>query len=537
MTGEVESKEPLKLRSIAPPFLARLMTKEVAISLAFAVLTFSCYWFLGPKETAYSFQVSQANNIIHGHLDLRPEYSLNLSVLERVLYDGHHFCLPPGDEAKLPTLVDYQQAIDRGVSPDVASQYYISQNCKLYMQHSLGPSLMVIPGVLIWGRDLNQALVSAVIGAMTAVVVYAVARRLLKDPLAQVALTMLMMFGTIFWWVAANGGVWFFAHTTAVFFLFCAIYFTLVRRNPIAAGALLGAAYMCRPTVIMGGLFFVVMFSDLWLRPRIEGSSLLRRIDLRPLLQFAAGIAPFILVNGLLNYARYDSPFEYGYSYVESSHQLVLAHMYNHGDLNLHYLERHPPAIFGAMPVFEDTAPYVVPSWFALAIWVTTPAFFYAFFANIKKYLGAVIFGGVILALACGFLLSKAIAGAWQTDWATTEVQFGIHYLPFWLMTAVAIVAGLYFRDRLTIACWAAIVPIALVIFAFAFVGYAQFGYRYSLDFTPFLWLLVAYAMRDGMKWHHWLLIGMSIAVNVWGVLWIYQFEAHQTAGLHWVVF
>jgi len=80
-------------------------------------------------------------------------------------------------------------------------------------------------------------------------------------------------------------------------------------------------------------------------------------------------------------------------------------------------------------------------------------------------------------------------------------------------------------------ACWAAIIPTLLVIFSFAFVGYAQFGYRYSLDFTPFLWLLVAYVIGNGMRWHHWALIGISIGVNLWGVMWIYQFQADTAFG------
>ena len=43
----------------------------------FAVLTFGLLWFLGPKDTIYSYQVSQANNLLHGHLDMDPQYTKN----------------------------------------------------------------------------------------------------------------------------------------------------------------------------------------------------------------------------------------------------------------------------------------------------------------------------------------------------------------------------------------------------------------------------------------------------------------------------
>jgi hypothetical protein len=550
----------LEWGGIAAPLTARVMTREAAVSVAFAVIAFAAYWFLGPQETAYSYQVSQANNIIHGHLDLRPEYSRNLSVLERVLYDGDRFCLPPGDEDKLPGIVEYEAALKRGESPDQARQSVISPSCKTYMQHSVGAALLVLPAVLVWGGDLNQALVSAVIGALTAVVVYAVARRLTENLLAQVSLTALMMFGTIFWWVAANGGVWFFAHTTAVFFMFSAIYFTLVRRSPVFAGALLGAAFMCRPTVLMAGLFFVVMFSDLWLRPRAEGRSVLGRIDWRPVAQFAAGIAPFIVATMLVNYVRYDSPFETGYNYVESAHQTFLAPLYARGTLDVTYIERHPPVILGVMPVFQRAAPYILPSWFGMAIWVTTPAFFYALFLGQRRkwIIGALAasLAAAALAIAVGAAsrgwdlgpFGKDITGSWDVlpFWNAHVLGLDLmgswQYLPFYAGVALSIAASTRLlrreRDPLAIACWAAIVPTVLVIFSFAFIGWAQFGYRYGLDFYPFLWLLVARAIGSEMKWHHWALIGMSIAVNVWGVLWIYQFERVAAFGVaKWVTF
>ncbi|MEO8458325.1 MAG: hypothetical protein ABI559_10980, partial [Chloroflexota bacterium] len=401
------------------------MTREVLISIIFAILTFSVYWYLGPQDTAYSYQISEANNILHGHLDLRPADSKNLNVLERVLFDGNHFCLPVGDEDKLPTLTPYEDMIKAGVPPEQAAAAIISPNCKLYMQHALGPSFVVMPGVVLFGKDMNQTLVSVVMASLTAIIVYAVARKMSKDPFAQVALTVLMLFGTIFWWAAANGGVWMFAHTMATFFLFAAIYFTLVRRYPFLAALCLGAAFMSRPTVILSGFFFVIMFADLWLRPKVEGEPAWKRLELRPALEFAAGLAPWFILAAGTNYIRYHNPTEFGYNYVESAHQIYLAALYNHGSFDLTYLARHPPVVLGQMPVFETTAPYVVPRYFGLAMWVTTPALGYIFFPNIKKYKALTAFGVTLLLIAAGIILSQAIAGAWATKWSTTNIPAG----------------------------------------------------------------------------------------------------------------
>jgi len=87
------------------------------------------------------------------------------------------------------------------------------------------------------------------------------------------------------------------------------------------------------------------------------------------------------------------------------------------------------------------------------------------------------------------------------------------------------------------IACWSAIIPVALLLFSFAATGWAQFGYRYGLDFYPFLFLLTIRGIGDEIKWHHKLLILLSVCVNLWGVLFIYQFDPKQFLDLRWVTF
>ena len=515
-SGRVPDDEPPKesdWEELNIPYLVESGRLTVAgWCVLFAVITFGLLWTLGPKDTVYSFQVSQANNILHGHLDMDPQYTKNYGVLERVLYDGEGFCFPPGDP-----------------QAELVSDARSSEGCKTYMQHSLGPALVVLPGVLIFGVDLNQTLVSVIFAAMTAPLVFLVARGLSKSTETRVWLTVLMVFGTIFFWVGANGGVWFFAHTTATFFLFAAIYFTVTRPNPLYAGVLLGAAFMCRPTVSMTGLFFVIMFAHLWLRPAEDGKSLFERINWEPVGAFFAGVSPFVLATMAINYARFDNPVETGYTHGEQLHQDSLVSVYTDGTFNPSYIERHPPVILEQMPLFQDTAPYILPSWAGMAMWATSPAFLYALFAGIKERI-VLIVGGLAVGLATAVILSRGVVGAWDWGWATTEIPLGIHLLPFWAMIGVAVVYSLINRDRLVAACWTAIIPTAFLIFNFAATGWSQFGYRYGLDFTPFLWLLVARAIGEEIKWHHKVLITIGVLVNLMGLLWIYQLGQPNTA-------
>ena len=117
------------------------------------------------------------------------------------------------------------------------------------------------------------------------------------------------------------------------------------------------------------------------------------------------------------------------------------------------------------------------------------------------------------------------------------------HLLPFWALIAIAVAGGAItawrsgFKDRLVIACWAAIIPIALNNFLFAATGWAQFGYRYGLDFYPFLFLLVVKVVGNQLRWYHMALIVVSIVINLWGVLWIYQFDPAHLNDWTWVSF
>ncbi|MDL2334639.1 MAG: hypothetical protein QFC55_01230 [Chloroflexota bacterium] len=487
-------------------------SRIAALSLGVFVFTFLVYWLLGPMNTPYDFQLSQANNIIHGHLDMTEQYTRNLNLLERVLYDGKGFCLPTNDP--------------RGPEIDalIPNARY-SDTCLHYMQHSLGPALLLIPLVLVFGMTVSQTLISCLVGAAAAAVVFAITRHFTSQLRMQLALTVLAMFGTQIWYSATEGSVWHFAHATAFFFMVSGIYFTVVRRNPLLAGAMFGAAFMCRPSTILGGLFAIIAFSDMWLPAATEtGRSILRRVNLRPLIALALGVAPFIILNSLINYMRFGSPFESGYSYGEQVYQDNLTWVYKYGLFNPLYIARHVAIVFEQMPVFSSQGSYIYPSWAGQAIWATSPAILLGLFAHLRKWVWPARLAALAVALSGALLIIGAAADRLGIiAWTPADVPFGLHLLPFWVLIALAIGLSLAYRDRLVVACWAAIVPIALFNWMFAATGWAQFGYRYGLDFMPFLILLAVIMVSRGTRLTRYqvVLIGVSVLINLWGVLWI----------------
>lgn len=523
-SATLEAELPVSAQPVA---VRSERSRAFGVTLGVFVFTFLVYWFLGPFNTPYDFQLSQANNIIHGHLDMSPEYTHNLNVLERVLYDGKGFCLPTNDP--------------RGPEIDalIPNARY-SDTCLHYMQHSLGPAFLLIPLVLVFGMTVSQTLVSALIGAAAAVVVFAITRHFSSQLRTQLALTVLAVFGTQFWYSAADGSVWHFAHTTAVFFVFSGIYFTVVRRNPLLAGAMFGAAFMCRPSTILGGMFAIAAFSDMWLPAATDaGRSILRRVNLRPLIALAIGVAPFILLNSLVNYLRFGSPFESGYSYGEQVYQTNLAWVYDHGLFNPYYWSRHVAIVFEQMPNFASHGPFIWPSWAGQAIWATSPALLLGLFVHLRKWVWPARLAALAVILSGALMLIGAATNQLGIGtWTPADVPFGLHLLPFWILIGLAILLSFVYRDRLVVACWAAIVPIVLFNWMFAATGWAQFGYRYGLDFMPFL-LLLAVIMVTRIQRYQMVLIGASVLINLWGVLWIMKF-AQVPGGLFgwtWVSF
>lgn len=469
--------------------------RTAIITAAFFGVAFLVYRLLGPPETVYNNFVRLADAFLHGRVDL-PD-APDLTYIEFAIREGKYYIIPPP-----------------------------------------WPAIVLLPGVALFGLALNQTLVSAVLGAINASVVYNVTRNVTQKLSTQVWLSVLFIFGTIYWFAAANGGVWFFSHTVAVLFLFLAIYVTLVKKNPFWAGLFLGAAYWSRQMTVLSLPFFIIMFSDMWLPPAADGSrkwdlkSIRQRIDLMPLAQLAIGLGIFVIASFAYNYLRFATPLDASEHYLPERDRE--APWFNNGIFHYSYIPRHIGVLFESQPIVQTSAPYVLPSWGGMALWMTTPAFFYAFFAGIRRR-SVIVISLLLILAATAIIISRGVARAWDLDWSSYYIPYRMHLWPFALLIVQAIYFG--WRDKFVLACWSAILPVAFGLFFFGATGFSQFGYRFGLDFLPFLFLLTIRGMGGELRWHNKLLIIVSVLVNLWGVLWIYQFEPHQFQGLQWVRF
>ena len=180
----------------------------------------------------------------------------------------------------------------------------------------------------------------------------------------------------------------------------------------------------------------------------------------RETLKLGLGILPFFLFNSFYNYLRFGTILDRGYALIPG---IFEEPWYQNGLVSLAYIPSHLKIIFLGLPKIKQSFPYLIPSWGGMAIWLTTPAFIFSLAAPFKE----------------------------------KPVRFA----------------------------WLAIFFIALLVFCHGGTGFSQFGYRYAVDFYPFLiYLTIKGVARKGLKKKHWLLLALSVLVNLWGVIWINKF-------------
>jgi len=449
---------------------------------------------------------------------------------------------------------------------DFACQPYpCAEGSKYYPLEPPGTALVILPGVLLFGLNINQTLVSIVIGAITAGVVYQVSRRLTTNVWQQLFLTAMFVFGTVYWWNSVYGGVWYFNHAVAALFLFAAVYETLASKRPFMAGIFLGAAYITRLPSVWTAPFFLIMFTDFsklreaaravrdaaaggWteLRGWLAG---VFRISL-PVLKFGVGLSIFVVGFAILNLIRFDtaSP-EATYDHWHAKASLeVPGGMLEHGLVSTKHIERHAPIFFekplymfpnsGDLRFWESDAPYILPSWNGAAFWATTPAFLLAFLAAIRKRWMRVA-GGALLAFTVIFFFIVPNLGRGPTsqpwfDWAQWDVPRLVKLMPFFLLAAVSVIFAVRSGNKLVVGCWAAVVPVVIVHHLAASTGWPQFGYRYLLDYAPFAFLLTWEGMGRRITWYGIVLVAAGIIINASGVLWTNKFDTNMVGGVRW---
>jgi len=293
-------------------------------------------------------------------------------------------------------------------------------------------------------------------------------------------LALLFAFGTVYWFTAVQGTVWFAAHVVAVgvaaFFLLAA----LDAERPWLAGFLLGLAFLTRPPMLLMGIFFAAEAFRVSIRggfPQVRGGKLslayetLRALDIKALARrltlFAIPLAALLALTLWHNHARFDNPFEFGHEYLTVAWR---ARIEKWGLFSYHYLGRNLSVVLAGLPYLTKVPHGIQINAHGLALWVTTPLFLWALWPKKTSWM----YGSLaltILAVALPGLLYQ------NTGW----MQFGYRFSnDFALMIFLLLAIG----GRRFGALFYSAAVFAMVINAFGAITFDRAPFRkyYHID-------------------------------------------------------
>jgi len=311
------------------------------------------------------------------------------------------------------------------------------------------PAIIAIPFRLLFKEKFEQQYLAHLLGAGIAGLTILISWKIKKDIKIAIWSSILIGLGSIVWFLSSVGSSWYLGQVSAAFFLTAAIYESLNRKRVMFMGVLFGSAILSRIHLIFAFPFFLSVLS---------GKNWFRNF-----LFFGFGTLPFLLFNFFYNYIRFGTIFDQAYFILPKLLSEENRPWFIHGVVNPVYIPNNIRVLFWSFPKILKYFPYIQPSWAGLAIWITTPAFVYAFWAKSK--------------------------------------------------------------EKMNFFAWLSIITILFIVSSHGGTGWSQFGYRFAVDFYPFLiFLTIKGVSQTGLKWHHWLLLFISVIVNLWGVLWINKF-------------
>jgi tetratricopeptide (TPR) repeat protein len=413
-------------------------------------------------QSLYPHHVLIADGWLHGRLSVRDEvlrphreefFELVHGALERQLASRG---------ARL-TESDWEELQARLPAPPVMVDWSVV-NGKFYPFWGPMPALLLLPYVALAGLTASDMLISCLLGTATVFVMFLALRQahhrclLMASPRLCIALSLLFGLGTVHFYAAVLGQVWFFSQIVTTFFLALAIYLILQTQEgvgwPVASGVAFGAAVLSRTLIIPTIVFF---YPALLALSRQRPNSPRRQL-VRQALGFSVPMIAAGAIVAAFNYARFGSVFESG------THINLLT---------AHPILKHRYALHG---VFS---------------WYYIPRNFYHYFINPQ-------------------LLRQSGTNALTFDPEGNSV--------FLVTPALLYLFRAYRRrDWFVRALWVGAGGSMVALLLLESSGAVQFGNRYLLDLMPLVIFLVAVGMRGRLSPVAAALIALSIAVNAWG--------------------
>ena len=430
--------------------------RRIAIAVAVYVLTTAVYFAFAARSTLtthtpWNHFALQAEAWLAGHLDLGGEPPAYTGYNDFACYQGRWFVVfPPFPAMLLVPLV----ALGGSAQKVQDGQFFI-------WLAGVGPAVLFL--ALEKLRRTGRSNLS-VRGSFLVSILFA--------------------FGTVYFFTAEQGTVWYAAHVVGVALAALYLLFALDAERPWLAGIMIGLGLLTRSPLLFAAPLFMleayrvstrppgkapaepapegasppvgVAGSPAWLararrlwdgvdRPRLLGLAL----------AFSLPVVAAIALTLAHNQARFDDPLEFGYQHLTVAWQ---GRMKQWGLFHYHYLGRNLGVLLTSLP-WLTRPPAPVPfqiSGHGLALWVTSPFF-------------------------------------------------------LWLLWPRR-------TGRLHFALLVTVAAVALPTLLYQNTGWVQFGYRFSNDYAVFMvaWLAIG---GHRFRWPFWGSAVWAVAINAFGAM------------------
>lgn len=295
-------------------------------------------------------------------------------------------------------------------------------NGRYYSAFPLGSVLTMIPVALLQKWRLIESfpagVVAAVIAGAVAFFFFLLSGKYQATLPSRLIFTLFPLFGTWMWCNLMFAGAWQIALGFAVLGQVGALYFTLLKPQPLIAGLFFALAFGNRTEVIL----VVPIFLYLIYKHSVErGEKALPAIS--SFLSFPVILGVFTLA---YNYARFSSVFDFGYGRIPG----VLAEpWYQHGIFSVYAIPLNArQMLFEPWKIIDDY-PYLVPTGFGGSIFLNSP-FLLLLFRKSARECGLKTLSWCAIGVLTLLLWCHGNPGGWQFSY-----RYAMVLLPWmWLI-------------------------------------------------------------------------------------------------------
>ncbi len=333
---------------------------------------------------------------------------------------------------------------------------YVDFHGRQYLYFGPMPSIILIPFVLVSGKNFPQMTLSVTSLIFTFIGIFLLSRKFKFSKINSFWLANFFVFGTVLYFVGLVNISAYVAQAVAVPFVIFAFLEYFGKRRWFLVGILVAAAGATRITLFGSASFFIL--------------EIIRQKNLnwqKSIVYFLIPIIFCISVLGYYNLRRFHSVFDTGYTRnittlnKEGDNHAIGFFSIRHLPANLYaLLFMGPEPLKQPNLYFVLRFPYLKANGDGLAIWYTSPLFIYLLFAKRKQF-------------------------------------------------------------TLTIA--AAIIVLLLPSILYSGIGTSQYGYRYSLDFIPLIFVILIASFEGKLPKFAKVLIAYGIIFNCFYMLSIWN--------------